>query len=873
MRHLPHLPIDDVLEEVISTLEHHRQVVLQAPPGAGKSTRLPPALLDAPGLVPEDQKILVLEPRRVAARAVASRIAQERGQKLGGEVGYSVRFDNRTSKNTRLEIITEGMLLRRLYSDPLLSDVGCVILDEFHERSVHADLSIAMLKEVRSVREDLLLVVMSATLQADAVSSYLGAPEVTSQGRAYPVEIEHVKPGEDLPATIAKLVRQTMQRPEERDVLVFLPGARSIQETIGALSSTARELDFDRFPLYGALPLKEQIRAISSSKDRRRVIVATNIAETSLTVEGVTTVIDSGLVKQMRVDPSSGLNRLEEVRVALDSATQRAGRAGRVREGRALRLWTHVDEQFMSAATEAEINRVDLAPVILDVLAWSSADPHSFDWFEEPPARAIDAALGLLERLGALDMERGGFALTEVGEALAAMPTHPRQGRMLIEGAANGVRHEVAAAAAILAEEDFVSRASREQPPANCDLWARVEVLEDVARDRTHRARSIGLPSKPPVARRLLDVRDQLLRSAGDVESLATTDALGDHSREARFRRAILAGYPDRICFRRDRLDSRDQEMRDYVMVGGEPVTLAYESAVRDAPVIVATHLAGERYVRGGSGVNTRGLVRLATAVEREWLDELFPERFVEAIEVSFDEERDRVRAERVLTFDGIALERETVSVKDFASSEDVARMLAEAASRDLTRAFQPDKDGAQLLDRIACLAEWMPDLELPDLRAVIPEGESRGEQGRTLLEQWCWGKRTFAELRRGSLEKLIRGSLRHEQWSALERYAPARLQVPSGSHIRIDYTLGEPPVLAVRIQELFGMVKTPTIARGEVALMLHLLAPNYRPAQVTQDLESFWENTYPEVRKELRARYPKHPWPEDPLSASAIRK
>jgi len=264
---------------------------------------------------------------------------------------------------------------------------------------------------------------------------------------------------------------------------VFLPGARSIQETIGALSSTARELDFDRFPLYGALPLKEQIRAISSSKDRRRVIVATNIAETSLTVEGVTTVIDSGLVKQMRVDPSSGLNRLEEVRVALDSATQRAGRAGRVREGRALRLWTHVDEQFMSAATEAEINRVDLAPVILDVLAWSSADPHSFDWFEEPPARAIDAALGLLERLGALDMERGGFALTEVGEALAAMPTHPRQGRMLIEGAANGVRHEVAAAAAILAEEDFVSRASREQPPANCDLWARVEVLEDVARE------------------------------------------------------------------------------------------------------------------------------------------------------------------------------------------------------------------------------------------------------------------------------------------------------------------------------------------------------------------------------------------------------
>ena len=276
-----HLPIDDVLEDIVQTLKTHRQVVLQAPPGAGESTRLPPALLDARDLIPDDQKILVLEPRRVAARAVAARIASERKQRLGDEVGYSVRFDRRVGKNTRLEIITEGMLLRRLHADPLLEDVGCVILDEFHERSVHADLSLAMLKEVRTVREELLLVVMSATLQADAVSSYLDAPEVVSQGRAFPVEIEHVKPSDDLPATIAKLVRKTMQDPAERDVLVFLPGARSIQQTICALAGAARDLDFDRYPLYGALPLDDQMRAISSSKARRRVIVSTNIAETS----------------------------------------------------------------------------------------------------------------------------------------------------------------------------------------------------------------------------------------------------------------------------------------------------------------------------------------------------------------------------------------------------------------------------------------------------------------------------------------------------------------------------------------------------------------------------------------------------------------
>ncbi len=861
------LPIDEVMPEVVATLRDHRQVVLQAPPGAGKSTRVPPALLDA-GVVGEDQKIIVLEPRRVAARAVASRIADERNQRLGGEIGYAVRFDRKTSDKTRVEIVTEGMLLRRLQHDPLLDGVGCVILDEFHERSIHADLTLAMLKEVRTVREDLSLVVMSATLETERVSDYLDAPSVTSEGRTFPVDVLHVKPDEDnIPGTIARQVRQVLTDEDEGDILVFLPGARSIQDTVGALKGLKREFGLDVFPLYGALPLDEQIRAITSDPDRRRVIVSTNIAETSLTVEGVTTVIDAGFVKQLVVDPSSGLDRLEKVRIALDSAKQRAGRAGRVRPGRAIRLWTAVDEQFMSETTEPEILRVDLTATILEVIGWSGADPRDFDWFDRPGEQAIDAAIALLRRLGAIDAE--GYALTPAGEALLEIPAHPRLGRMLLEGHYLKVAHEVAGAAALLSEDDFVRRAERDAPPAECDLWRRVEILDEVARDHFHSARRLGLRVSAGAARRVRRVRKQLLHSIRGHEGALETPADLGLDPPARFRRAVMMGYPDRICFQR----ARDSAERDYVMVGGEPVTLSFESAVHDAPVLVASHVAGSRRDFSDTGVTRRKLIRLATTVELEWLEAIFPDRMTLSVEVDFDWEKERVRAEEVMAFDGIALERQTASVQDHGDPEAVARMLAKAASEDLVRAFSPNKDEAQLLDRIAFLRNWAPELELPDL-GPEPAGEERDPEAMKILTQWCWGKRAFYELRRQSLKNLLRGSLSHEQWSAIGSYAPARIKVPSGSNIRLDYgEPDQPPVLAVRIQEVFGLTETPTIARGRVPVMLHLLAPNFRPAQVTQDLASFWENTYPQVRKELRARYSKHPWPEDPLSARAVYK
>ena len=852
------LPIDEVLPDLFDALREHRVAVLQAPPGAGKSTRVPVALLDS-GLVDADQKIVVLEPRRVAARAVATRMASERGQRVGDEIGYAVRFDRKVGPSTRVEVVTEGLLLRRLHEDPLIEEIGCVVLDEFHERSVNVDLALAMLAEIRQVREDLLVVVMSATLQTAQLADYLDAPVVTSEGRTFPVSIEHAPAGEDLIAAIDAQLQRTFQDPEEQDVLVFLPGARSIHALIDRVEGWARQQGIAALPLYGALSLDEQIRAIEPGS-RRRVIAATNIAETSLTVEGVTTVIDSGLVKMSQVDPSSGLNKLVEQRIALDSAKQRAGRAGRVRPGRAVRMWKKLDEEFMSAATSPEIARADVTAAILDVISWTGAAPEAFDWFEAPGKPSLSTAVELLRALGVLPAR--GYQLTGDGKKIAKLPAHPRLGRILLDGARAGVLDEVAAACALLSEGDCFESVSRGAAPERCDVWPRARLI---AAGRIHagRVEGYGLRAGAGAVKRIRRVAAQLGRAAPE------TSGQCDSPLEA-FQRALLAGYPDRVCLAR----ARDGRQRDLIMTGGQPVTLDRSSRVREHDVLVAASLFGARNVRAdATGVTERGIVRLASGVEMAWVQEMFPAKFTRQVEVEFDRGKQRVRAMRVERFAGLLLGREPASVKEHADPGDVAKILARYASQDLPRAFGLDADGVQLLERLAFLRRELPELELPDLRPQVAEG-ARGERGVELLEQWCWGHRSFAELKKVSVAGMLRGALTREQYKLLEDEAPARVQVPSGSNIRLDYSdASGPPVLAVRIQEVFGMQRSPRLARGKVAVLMHLLAPNYRPAQVTLDLESFWENTYPQVRKELRARYSKHPWPEDPLSARAIRK
>jgi len=852
------LPIDEVLPDLVRHLREERGAVLVAPTGAGKTTQVPQALLDA-GLVGGEQRILMLEPRRVAVRATARRIAHERGVEVGGEVGYQVRFERRVGRETRLAVITEGILTRRLQDDPFLEGVGAVVLDEFHERSVHSDLAVAFLKELMEVREDLSVAVMSATITAGPIAEYLGVPTVESEGRTHPVDVEYLgdpagpdRREEEIEERAARAVRRALEDPEDDggDMLVFMPGAGSIHRTIEVLETMEILEDFEVVPLYGALPPERQDAAIEPS-DRRKVIVATNIAETSLTIEGVTTVVDSGLMKHVTMSPKSGLDRLEQTHVSRASAEQRAGRAGRTRPGRAYRLWTRAFEHRMPEEETPEILRVDITGPVLEVIAWSRGDPGEFDWFEAPPDHAIARAVELLRRLDAIEQE--GFARTEIGERMLDLPAHPRIARMLIEAGRRGCVERAAGMAAVLSERDFVVGVDEDAPAEACDLGARAERIDEVASGRTRGAEADGLEVHVGRARRVEKVRGQL---AGLVEESGVREPSGGASRKS-----LATGFPDRICFARG-------EGRNYTMVGGEPLALAYESLVREGDCLVASAIAGETRGRGTGGVGRRALIRKATRLRREWLEELFPERSTESVEVEFDADRERVMAFRRRRFDDVILDEEVASVEEEAEAAAVARMLVDSASEDLAGAFDLDEEERQFLKRIECLRRWRPELGLPELG--VGEGEP-SDDFVEILEQICWGRRSFEELRDLELRRQIRQFLDHRQIEALAELAPPRLEVPSGATHPVEYEPGESPVLEVRIQEMFGARRGPTVAGGETPVELHLLAPNFRPAQITEDLESFWENTYPQVKKELKARYPKHPWPEEPREAEPV--
>lgn len=840
------LPIDEVLPQLIASLREHGQVILEAPPGAGKSTRVPAALVEA-GFTSHGQ-LWMLEPRRVAARAVAARMAQLDGSSLGQRFGYAVRFERRFSEATQALVVTEGMLLRRLQRDPLLDGINVVILDEFHERSVEADLCLAMLKEVRQVRDDLYLVVMSATLQSDALARYLDAPIIRSQGRTFPVQVEHLgrTPADVIQAAADVAIDALNDPAHEGDILIFMPGAREIRDTIARLEATCARHRVLLAPLYGALSLDEQLRAIEPSS-QPKIIVATNIAETSLTVEGVTLIIDSGLVKQL-VSSASGLDRLELVQISQASAKQRAGRAGRVRPGKAIRLWTTATEDAMPAFDEAPLTRVDLSAAALEVIAWSGNDPSSFDWFEAPPAQALRRAVKLLIQLGALSPDNTN--LTDTGRAMLGLPASPRLARLVTAGAQRGVLEDAALLAATLSEAEAELTHAPGQALTRCELQ---DALISLKR------RGVPAQIKRAQAQLIEQLKPLLATLKQETSPVKDADSLT---------RAILAAWPDRICIQR----GHDKE--HYVLGGLTPAIIAKESRVERAPLLVAPLVSGALNLRHqSSGNKSLAMIRFASVVSLEWLKESFPDLVTQAVELEFDAERARVMAFKRLRFDGIVVQEEIASVNAHADDELVARAIATAASRDLWRAFEPDKEDLQLLGRLRFLGQHMPELGLPILTRYPPEG-GYAEPIQELLVQWCWGQRSFAQLKQTSLSARLMQSLTHEQRRALEAHAPSHFQVPSGSLIRLSYEDEEaPPILAARIQEMFGLLQTPTIAGGKVKLMIHLLAPNYRPAQVTQDLDSFWRVTYPEVRKELRARYPKHPWPEDPLTAKALRK
>jgi ATP-dependent helicase HrpB len=762
------LPIDAHVERVRDVLVTARAAVLVAPPGSGKTTRVPPALA-------KDGPVFLLQPRRVAARSIARRIAEEQRWTLGGEVGFQVRFEKRFGRDTRLLVATEGVLTRRLQSDPLLEAFRTIVLDEFHERSLHADLALAFARQAWRARSDLRLLVMSATLDAGPIARFLGdCPVIEVAGRPHPIEVRY-QPG----ARVADAVRGVLARPGGH-VLCFLPGAPEIRRAQGELGGVAEALVL---PLHGTLTGDEQDAALAASAERK-VILATNVAETSLTVEGVTDVIDTGQHKVLRYDPSRGLDRLELERIPADSAEQRAGRAGRTGPGRVLRLWDERD--LLRPRREPEIERVDLASPVLDVLAWGG-DPRVFEWFEVPPAEALAAAVTLLERLGACKDGR----LTEDGAAMHRLPVHPRLARVLLS-AGGGPR---AAAACAVVAEAWRPSMKGDTPTTDSDVLT--------AADRIREA-------------------PQSVRSAArELESLVPESAASGAGDE-RLLRALLAGYPDRVARRREPGSSR------LVLSSGTGALLARESGVREGELLLALEVTG-----GVAGAAAEPLVRVASRAERAWLVGVGTE-----VVHRFDEASGSVRAVARDSYDRLTLAERPVSP----DPEVAAGLLAEAVEgRGLG-------DAGERLRRRLQLAGLEADLHAAVIGAC---------QGRTSLppldepERW----------------------LDHATATRLDLLAPDRLPLPSGRTAALDYREDGSVLAAVKLQELFGLAETPRIGpRGE-PVVFELLAPSGRPVQTTRDLRSFWERTYPEVRKELRGRYPKHPWPEDPWSAEPTHR
>lgn len=816
------LPIDADLPRILASLEHPGTLVLVAPPGAGKTTRVAPALLDASprrrGL------ILLVQPRRLAAVAAAARIAQERGGTPGEEVGYQVRFDRRRGPATRLLVVTDGVLLRLLQEDPFVTGVDAVLLDEFHERRLATDLALGLLREARgSGREDLRLAIMSATLDADDVARYLGdCPVIQTAGRAFPVEVSHLpRPPEDLRAATQQAVRELFHA-SSGHLLVFHPGRREIQQSFQDLRSFAAQHGAALHSLHGGLPLREQQRAIAPTS-HRKILLATNLAETSLTVEGVDAVVDMGLQRVLRTDPRTGVDRLITAPISQASATQRSGRAGRLRPGVARRLWSPLQHHQLEAYERPEVLRVDLAGPLLQLKSMGISRGESFAWLSAPPPEGLAAAERLLLDLQATQKVHG--PLTATGERMARIPAHPRIARILLEARRRRCGPRVALLAALLEPRDLAAFPAPESVAA-CDLFVHRDLLE----------RRGTQAVDPVLARQVRRLAREYERHAGAAE--------GPPSEDEQLH-CLLTGYPDRVARRRGRGSPRA------LLTGGHGVHLAPGCAVRDGELFVALSLRDRD--RDGEAI-----VEIAGRIEAAWLEETFPDAITRRVEVTYDARRRRVTARRILRYRDLSIGEDDPKVTP---DEESTRLLKAALRAELGPLLATNAALSGWIQRVRCLQEWAPEQAWPSL-----DEDDLVER----LAPACHGRLGLDDVLREDLVALLEGGLAYEQRRCLADWAPERLRVPSGSLIALRYRSGQPPVLPVRVQELFGWHETPRVAAGRVAVVLEILGPHHRPVQTTSDLGSFWEHTYRQVRKDLRARYPRHAWPEDPWTAVA---
>jgi ATP-dependent helicase HrpB len=853
------LPVAAVLEEAVAASRTGAAIVT-APPGSGKTMLVPAAVLDD---LPADARLVLLQPRRLAARSVAHQIARLRGCDLGGEVGYQVRFDSRTSRATRLFVETTGIMLRRLLTDIALDSINAVVLDEFHERTVEMDLVLGLLVRLRqTVRPDLRVIVMSATLATEPVARLLGSeagpcPVVTADGRLHPVEVRYQKRGDQrpLPERVTTTVAEALKATDGH-VLVFLPGVGEIMQCERLLAEMAGRQGHALFTLFGDLPPEQQDRVLDDV-GRRKIILSTNVAETSLTIPGITAVIDSGLVRQMRVAAATGLPRLELIPISQASADQRAGRAGRTGPGRCWRLWDEAAHHARPAADTPEVLRGDLAGPLLQLLVLGERD--DFPWLDPPAAEAVAQALTLLHRLGAID----GVDATEpclatarvtpLGEELSRLPAHPRLARLLLAGARHGVLRETSIAAAMLSERDpfRTGQHARRGPRDHMTVRTRSDVVDRVIALQAFHAgtplRDADLELHPGGAHAVLRAAEQLYRLVeADLAPRAADPATA-------LMQAFWEAFPDRLA--KLRPGSGDRA----TMVGGRGLRLDGGSRVRQEPFVLAIDLADDR---------GEARVRQASAVDMAWLDEeplaattLAASNLRTVDELLFSPTRRQVEARRRTLWDDLLLDETPIAISDGAAA---AAVLAREAAAQFDRvAPAADSAAGAFQGRVGWLAAAVPDLGLPplDTASLI-----------AMLPDLCLGLTTLDQVKAADWLSRLHAAVGYDRLAEIDRLAPAEIELPNGKRHPIRYEPGKDPVVAVRIQELFGIAETPRIAGGRVPLLLHLLGPNHRPQQVTTDLASFWKNTYPEVKKELRRRYPKHAWPDDPLATKASR-
>ena len=835
-----------LIAAVRAALAAHRDAVLQAPAGAGKSTLVPLALLEEPWL--GQRRILLLEPRRVAARAVARRMAWLRGEAVGATVGYRMRLDTRVSRDTRIEVVTEGVLARMLQSDPELSGVGCVIFDEFHERSLQADLGLAMCLDARSALDaDFRLLVMSATLEGGRVAALLGdAPVVDVPGRLYPVDIAYAGRGAPLlpggREHPERLVGQTVRRALEEtagDLLVFLPGAGEIarvQRQLADLAGPRLQL----LPLYGDLAAPDQDAALNESPPGvRRIVLATNIAETSVTIPGVSVVIDAGLARRSRFDPATGMSRLEVVRISRAAADQRAGRAGRTAPGRCYRLWSEGAQASLAAHTPPEITEADLAPLALDLAQWGARDAGRLAWLDAPPAPALAQARELLQRLTALD---DAGAITPLGRAMAALPLHPRLAHMLLAARERGAVPLAAELAALLSERDLLRRSGEPRDP---DLRTRLDMLR-----REQGAQSAERGALQRVQRTTAQFQ-QLAQGAGARSTVGTAVRTAAHSAPGSPGLLLALAFPDRVARRRAEVGGR------YLLANGRGAAFSGVTGLSAQEYIVAVELDDrEREAR----------IDLAAPLELSELTELYGPQCVAQDRVEWDAREGAVQARRTRRFGALLLEDRPLS--PIPPLQAAAAMLA--GVRQLGIGALPwDPEARNLQARL----EFVRRLEGAPLQPWPPSDDAALlEDLEQWLPAWLEGMSRREHLARLPLSEALYARLDGAQRRALEALAPRDIAVPSGSRIRVDYVDDGAPCIAVRLQEVFGLATTPRIGGGAVPVTFKLLSPAQRPVQITRDLAGFWKSSYLDVRKEMRGRYPRHHWPENPLAAAPSR-